>query len=235
MKELTPGIRRLKEIIDAQSSMSVSRAARCLAEAQLDITDLLPYADHDHSVDDGYGRIMVVDAGRYEIMVMTWNPGDFSAVHDHGHTMWGAVQVFGHVLHHTFNVSDGTFRLSKKEILPDGSIIKVNHPLVHQMGNVTSAPYLTLHLYGNDDLKGNITADSRIFEPQTGLIKHTRGGAFFNLPEKEVYDIEKMPQVDHATLVHQTAILLNYYQRFDEQKADYLSRTILNRLELCKN
>ena len=229
MKTITPGFLRLKKLIENDNNMTLVKAEQYLREAELEISDLMPYADFDHPVADGYGRKMVVDDEHFEIMVMAWNPGDFSAVHDHGYTSWGAVQVFGNVMHHTFSMSKDVFRVTKKEILPDGAIVKVNNALIHQMGNVTSTPYLTVHVYGNNERQGNITADSRIFELESGLIKHTTGGAFFNLPEEAVYDIEKMPEIDHNTMVHQLSILMQYYQRFDETKAEELTRSVLDR------
>lgn len=229
MIEITPGFRRLRDLVESDKEMSLSKAEQYLREAQLEISDLLPYADFDHPVEDGYGRKMVVDGEHYEIMVMSWNPGDFSSVHDHGYTTWGAVQVFGHVMHHTFSMSKEMFRLTRKEVLPQGTIVKVNHALIHQMGNVTTTPYLTVHLYGDNERQGNITADSRIFELESGLIKHTTGGAFFNLPEHSVYEIEKLPEVEHHTMVNQLSILMQYYQRFADDKAEELTRSVLDR------
>ena len=229
MIDITPGFQRLKNLLDSDQNMSLLKAEKYLQEAALELSDLMPYADFNHPVDDGYGRKMVVDAEHYEVMVMTWNPGDFSAVHDHGYTAWGAVQVFGNVMHHTFTTSQELFRVTKKEILAEGTIIKVNNALIHQMGNVTSSPYLTVHLYGNSERRGNITADSRIFELESGLIKHTTGGAFFNLPDHAVFDIEKMPEIEHTSMVHQLAILMQYYQRFTETRADELTRSVLDR------
>ena len=124
------------------------------------------------------------------------------------------------------------FRVTKKEILQDGAIVKVNNALIHQMGNVTSAPFLTVHLYGNNERHGDITADSRIFDLASGLIKHTTGGAFFNLPDEVVYDIEKIPKIEYETLVHQSAILMQYYQRFDREKADNLTRSVIDNLAI---
>jgi predicted metal-dependent enzyme (double-stranded beta helix superfamily) len=228
--EITPGLKRLKDMIDGDNSMSVTKVAEYVQEAAIEEADLMPYADYDHPVSDGYGRQMVVESAHYEIMVMSWAPGNFSAVHDHGYTNWGAVQVFGHVQHHTFAVKHDVFTITRKEILANKTIIKVNHPLIHQMGNVTSSPYLTLHVYGNNDHTGNITADARIFELELGLIKHTSGGAFFNLPDEKVYDIGQMPEIDQQTFVHQASILLQYYQRYDDEKRDSLCQALLEKL-----
>jgi predicted metal-dependent enzyme (double-stranded beta helix superfamily) len=234
MVDLTPGIRRLTTLIEGSDGMTLTKVAAMVKEAALEVADLLPFADFDHPLTDGYGRQLVYQGKHFEIMVMSWNPGDFSAVHDHGHTTWGAVQVFGDVLHHIFSIKRNLFSISKKEILVNGTIIKVNNALIHQMGNVTSNPYLTLHVYGDDAFVGDVTADSKIYEMESGLIKHTTGGVFFNLPENKVYDIEKMPEIDYKTFVHQAAILLPYYQRFAKDKADYLSRALLDKLKTCK-
>ena len=235
MSEITPGLKRLANLIEQDREMTISKVADYVKEAAIGLKDLMPYSDFDHHVEDGYGRQVVVEGDHYEIMVMSWNPGDFSAVHDHGYTTWGAVQVFGHMMHHTFTMNKELFRLTKKEVLANGTIIKVNNNLIHQMGNVTSSPYLTLHVYGDNEFVGDVTADSRIFELETGLIKHTTGGAFFNLPDEKIYDVEKMPEIDYQTFVHQASILMQYYQRYPEDKLDYLSRILMDKLTYCRS
>ena len=235
MTALTPGIKRLADLIHKNGEMTISRVADYVKDASISVEDLLPYADFDHPDEDGYGRQIAFAGKNYEIMVMSWNPGDFSAIHDHGYTTWGAVQVFGNVMHHTFATMQNRFSLTKKEILTNGTIIKVNNPLIHQMGNVTSSPFLTLHVYGDNVHIGNVTADSRIFELETGLIKHTTGGAFFNLPDEKIYDVEKMPEIDHQTFVHQASILLQYYQRFPEDRMGYLSSVLIDKLNYSQH
>ena len=235
MTVISPGLKRLADLIDNNGEMSISKVADFVKTASISVEDLVPYADFDHPKEDGYGRQIAVAGKHYEIMIMSWNPGDFSAVHDHGYTTWGAVQVFGPVMHHTFAIKKDRFTLTKKEILTNGTIIKVNNLLIHQMGNVTSSPYLTLHVYGDNVHVGDVTADSRVFELETGLIKHTTGGAFFNLPDEKIYDVEKMPQIDYQTFVHQASILMQYYQRFPEDKMDYLSRILMEKLSYSQH
>ena len=235
MVELTPGLERLRHLIENGGAMDLDKVASFVQQAAITVADLMPYADFDHPREDGYGRQLAYQGRHFEIMVMSWQPGDFSAVHDHGHTTWGAVQVFGHVMHQTFAIKKDVFTLTRKEILPAGTIIKVNNPLIHQMGNITSRPYLTLHIYGDDVYEGDVTADSRIFDLETGLIKHTTGGAFFHLPDHLVYDIAEMPAIDHQTMVHQAAILLPYYQRYDDARQEGLSRALFDRLSLCNH
>ena len=235
MTNLTPGLTRLKDLIESEEKMNMARVAEFVKEAAIDIPDLIPYADFDHPIEDGYGRKLVYQGKHFEIMVMSWQPGDYSAVHDHGYTTWGAVQVFGHVMHQTFAIKNNVFKLTRKEILPYGTVVKVNNPLIHQMGNVTTSPYMTLHIYGDAVYEGDVTTDTRIFELESGLIKHTTGGAFFNLPDENVYDIEKMPEIDEQTFIHQAAILLQYYQRYPQEITDELSQALVDQLTYCNH
>ncbi len=229
MTEITHGLKRLVDLIEANGEMTMSMVAEFVKTADIREEELMPYADFDHPKEDGYGRQMVIQGDHYEIMVMSWNPGDFSAVHDHGYTSWGAVQVFGPVLHHTFAIKKEEFILTKKEILVTGSIVKVNNPLIHQMGNVTSTPFLTLHVYGDNECTGKVTADARIYAVETGLIKHTTGGAFFNLPANRIDDEEPMPEIDYQTFVLQASILMQYYQRYPQEQMEILSKTLADK------
>ena len=228
---MSEGLDRLTRLVNAEPKMTVKKVAELVQTANIQVGDVEPFADYDHPIADGYGRKMAVETDHFEIMVMSWNSGDFSSIHDHGYTEWGAVQVFGNVMHHSFSNQGSEFKLSKKEILTTGSIAKVNHPLIHQMGNVTSEPYVTLHIYGSNDHAGVVTADARIFELETGLIKHTTGGAFFNLPDDQVYDITSMKPVERQTFVHQAALLLQYYERYDNAVIAEKRTNLLQRLE----
>ena len=228
---MSEGLERLAHLIRSEGRMTVKRAAELVEKADLNIEDLEPFADYDHPIEDGYGRKMAILDDRFEIMVMSWNPGDFSAVHDHGYTQWGAVQVFGNVMHHAFSNIGDEFTITKKEILSEGSVIRVNHPLIHQMGNVTSSPYLTLHMYGCDEHEGVITADSKIYELENGLVKHTTGGAFYNLPDNEVYDIHNMKPIERQTFVYHASLLLQYYERFNDELIAGKRQELLTRLD----
>ncbi|MEM8909696.1 MAG: cysteine dioxygenase family protein, partial [Bacteroidota bacterium] len=186
----------------------------------------------DHPVEDGYGRKMVHDAGHFEVMVMSWSPGDYSSIHNHGYTQWGVVQVFGHTHHFIFNLKENHLSFCKKEILTNKSVVKVNNALIHQMGNATSTPYMTLHVYGANDRSEAVTADAKNFELEFDRVAHTTGGAFFNLPETEIYDFEAGPQPSNEVLIHYGQLLLNYYQRQPHSaKTERLKQNILTKLE----
>lgn len=206
----------LSEATANGSTLNPEKVKDIVNKANVQVEDMMHYADFNHPLEDCYGRKMVFDNGNFEVMVMSWNPGDYSSIHNHGYTQWGVVQAFGHVHHMIYNTRNDELRFSKREILPSGTVVKVNNALIHQMGNASTDPYLTLHVYGCNDRDENVTADAKTFEIENNRIAHTTGGAFFNLPEDQVYDFEPLPPVSSNVLIHQAGLLLGYYNRLPE-------------------
>lgn len=238
MEKLSPGLQRLVDSIETQHKhVSVKLAAELMEKAKIVESDLLPWADYAHPITDGYGRNLAYHTDKFEVMIMTWNPGDYSSVHDHGYTQWGAVQVFGDVMHQSYSTVGDTFKLSSKEILSKGSITKVNNALIHQMGNATTKPYLTLHMYGANEPHETVTADMKIYELETGLIRKTNGGAFFNLTEEDAPIIDSMKPIEKETFVNQASILMQYYCRYAPDQIQERRLNLLHKLEgmACKN
>lgn len=69
---------------------------------------------------------------------MSWVPGDFSAIHDHGAAQWGAVKSFGEAEHAVFIQQNGTLRTCSRQScsrqsFPEGSVFPVSHDFIHQM------------------------------------------------------------------------------------------------------
>ena len=229
---LTPGLQRLVTSIEsAQEHVTVKLAAELMKQAQITEEDLQPWEDYGHPIKDGYGRKLAYHTDKFEVMIMTWNPGDYSCVHDHGYTQWGAVQVFGDVMHQSYTNVGGSFRLSSKEVLPYGSIVKVNNVLVHQMGNVTTKPYLTLHMYGANEPHETVTADMKVYELESGLIRKTSGGAFFNLTDEEAPIIGSVESIETETFVNQASILMQYYCRYAADEIRERRMLLLQKLE----
>lgn len=119
-----------------------------VVKADISAQDLMPWADFNHPVTDSYGRQLVFDGGHFEIMVMSWMPGDFSAIHDHGATQWGAVQCFGAAEHFIYTFTQGVLCTLQPAHYSPGMVHAVDHSLIHHMGNPGSEPFLSLHVYG---------------------------------------------------------------------------------------
>ncbi len=192
-RTLSQGLADLLAGLESRPPASPADAAARLAGARLGAADLMPWADFDHPLADSYGRLLVGRGARFELMVMSWSPGDYSAIHDHGAAQWGAVRYFGPADHAVFSLRGGELGLAARGTTPVGSVAEVDADRIHLMGNPGAAPFLSLHLYGCDRALDSITGDARVFDLHEGRIQRTDGGVFFCLPEAEVSRREPGP------------------------------------------
>ncbi len=186
IKDLPDSLQNLIKSLSLYPSLNSELVRQLLINAKIEAEELLPWATYDHSILDSYGRKLVYDGGYFEIMVMSWKPGDFSAIHDHGFTQWGAVQSFGQAKHINYQFKNNILYTQKEMDLKKKQIVTVNHDLIHQMGNPTDSYFLSLHIYGCNDRQGEITSNARIFDLFEGSIQYSNGGVFFCLPEREI-------------------------------------------------
>lgn len=184
--QLPDSIQRLIFLLSQASQITSDQAYRSLEQANIDSADLSNWETYNHAIADSYGRRLVYDGGYFEIMVMSWLPGDVSAIHDHGQTQWGAVQCFGQGIHTVYSLTGDELLTEAEMPLFPTQIVGVNHSLIHQMSNYSQERFLSLHVYGCYDHQDAITGDARIFDLLEGKVQYTNGGVFFCLPESEI-------------------------------------------------
>ena len=199
-KALLPAsLRYIVEQLEGQRELKPAELRRIVLDAKVQAEDLAPWADYEHPISDSYGRRLIYADSNFELMGMSWAPGDFSAIHDHGYTQWGAVQVFGPAEHAVFRIDeDRIYTLSRMQFKP-GDVVGVSHSLVHQMGNPTDEYFMSLHVYGQPEDIGNVTGDACVYELKDELIQRVDGGVFYALPPGEVKLAEKGPRPDFPT------------------------------------
>lgn len=164
---------------------SPAGACSLLEQADLSAQDLTAWSDFRHCPGDSYGRKLIAEAPGFEMLVMSWCPGDASAIHDHGKAEWGAVRVFGPAEHAVFRVrgrNPPVMQTAAVGSLSDGTILEVAPDLIHQMCNPTERSFLSLHLYGRQGGEGPVTGDARVFDLLDERVIRTDGGVFFALP-----------------------------------------------------
>ena len=209
--QLSEGLRKLILGLDSALAsgdrLTPKQSAKILEAAAVKKAELLPYEAFDHPETDNYGRKLICDRGQYEVMVMSWNPGAYSSIHNHGSTQWGCVQVFGHARHHSYTYRKQTLALARTETLPAGRVMKVNHTLIHQMGNPGPDPFLSLHIYGTHVAGKGITDRAANYDVQRGQIVYASGGAFFEIPEKDAEGVEPILRITEEVKAQQAIIL----------------------------
>lgn len=199
-KTFPKSLQQIINEIERLDTFSPQIIRKIVKKANVKREELEPWAQYNHPSADSYGRKMVYDGGFFEVMVMSWVPGDMSGIHDHGYTQWGCVQMFGDAEHSTFSIDEGKMRTLSRVMFKKGHIVGVTHDLIHQMGNPHGEEhFLSLHIYGNYDREDNITADARLFELNIGKIQRIDGGVFFALPEDEIKRTEDLPHPDYIT------------------------------------
>lgn len=173
-----------------RDSLDKSSLRDFLKELRLSSEDLLKWSDFDHPAEDSYGRKTIFLGKQFELMVMSWLPGDFSMIHNHGDASWGIVQALGDLTHRVYKLEDLNLSKVKEENLSVRQLVPVTHELIHQMGNATSEPIMSLHFYYNETPTEFITDNTFLFDILKQEIQTVRGGAFYGLPEDEIIEVK---------------------------------------------
>ena len=195
-----PGpIRDLVRTLESGLRFDASQAAEMLSKLEIGDSDLRPWHDFNHPVTESYGRLLVAAGHNFELMVMSWAPGDYSAIHDHGAAEWGGVRYFGPADHVIFDEDRGLLSLKERMTMGVGDVYAVDESLIHLMGNPTDSPFVSLHLYGRSEAAESIPGGARIFDLYEQRIQRTDGGVFFCLPEELITGREPCPRPDDAT------------------------------------
>jgi len=186
VRNLPDSLQHLISLLSQTKNLTPHQVQQNLQEAQIQSKDLQHWTTFDHPLTHSYGRKLVYDGGYFEIMVMSWVPGDISAIHDHGATQWGAVQCFGQASHWAYQLKDRLLQTKEYREITFGQIVRVSHELIHQMGNYSQEYFLSLHVYGTDQESSSITGNARVFDLFEGSIQYTDGGVFFCLPQEDI-------------------------------------------------
>ena len=201
MPELPRSLQFLVDQLNQKRDLTPVDMRRLLLDAKVSAEDLEPWADFDYPAEDSYGRKMIHHGPNFEILTMSWRPGSFSMIHDHGHTRWGAVQIFGPAEHATMRIDEDErlITTSRGPVAP-GETVAVGHSLIHQMGNPTEdTRFQSLHIYGLRDDVDVVTGDARMFDVENAKIWRGDGGVFFALPDDQIKAIEDGPVGDFST------------------------------------
>ena len=196
--------------LEAHPPRDAVEAAERLGAAKLAAGDLMAWSDLEHADTDSYGRRLVHQSARFELMVMSWRPGDYSAIHDHGAAEWGAVRYFGAADHVSFDLSAGQLAIQSRATTRLDALLCVEPSLIHLMGNAGQTSFVSLHLYGASEAQTHaITRGARIYDLFEDRIQRTDGGVFFCLPEAQIQSRESGPKAGPETLRLHHALMRN--------------------------
>jgi len=99
-------VKNLVETLESLEKFTTESVHGVVSECDIRAEDIEREVDYDYPVSDSYGRKMVHNGSFFEIMIMSWRPGDYSGIHDHGKAEFGAVKTFGAAEHAIFKLKN---------------------------------------------------------------------------------------------------------------------------------
>ena len=126
-----------------------------------------------------YGREILGAGENFEILEITWPPGRFCEIHDHGASR-ADIFISGLLESRTFVENNGLLKMTEREIVNGKSnlgFLQVKKGEIHQMGNPSKDFAVSIHLYYDD---GTSPEDGyRLFDMVSGAIRRSKGPAYF--------------------------------------------------------
>jgi predicted metal-dependent enzyme (double-stranded beta helix superfamily) len=219
MKDLPNSLKVLIEGLSEKKDINNNYVKEVLLKANIQKEDILPYANFDHDIHESYGRNVVYDGGNFKIMVLSWNPNDFSSIHSHGGIEWGMVKYFGEGQQKLYELEGKRLHLIDMQIMTIGSYEAITGGILHQTGNTSTEPLLTLHIYGSNSHDKKIGEGAEVFDLINDKIYITNGEAFLDIEPEGIINTYPGVEYDKETFMSKAIIRLKYYH--DKKDATY--------------
>ena len=216
---------RLQELIeklDKINEIDGFLLSDLLAGSEISAADLEPFATFDHSPSESYGRKLLYENGRFKILLMSWLPGDFTAIHNHGTSEWGSVRVFGSTSHRLYQFDNQILRLIEADTYPNGHVTTVFGDLIHMMGNSGSKSFTSLHVYGSNSKNPATQENAKIYIPELKRVVETAGEAFLSLKRELILSESEFTGFDPDAMADYLKLVKPFYIR--NNKIEILDR-----------
>lgn len=193
----------MKELIEKLTSLKDCNnkiLGEIMCEIQFLPDDFLPFTHFDHPDTESYGRTLLHKDERFKIILMSWAPGDFTAIHDHGNVEWGAVYSMGNATHRLYEMRNNMLHLRSSDKILAGQTHVLAGTLIHMMGNLEMTNNISIHIYGLNKAEKDISIETKVFSPENNCIFETAGPAFLNLQPGLIYKKEVLTPIDQIAL-----------------------------------
>lgn len=145
---LSPALARIVDDLDRAGPVVSRRdAVAILGRSDIAIDDVKAFVRESQH---GYARVRVARTDAYELLVMTWLPGQGSLAHDHAGSICALRVLQGHVEEAQFRPAvDGLVDAVGATELVEGEVIVDQSHDIHALTNRADAkvPLVTLHVY----------------------------------------------------------------------------------------
>jgi cysteine dioxygenase len=97
--------------------------------------------------DECYARNTVLLNGQCELVVICWQPGQMSAIHDHGSSYCLYLVIEGTMVEERYRLKDGKPEKTDERSFKRGDITIAAGDSVHRINNRTGKDLVTVHIY----------------------------------------------------------------------------------------
>ncbi len=210
---------KISKIIDELNShqfIDNTLVANIVSQVKLTASDLAIYKTFDHPISESYGRKLIFDHGNFKILLMSWRLGDFTAIHNHGHTEWGCVYFFGSATHRLYSTINDELKIVQKDQFQKGQIASVCGDLTHIMGNSSSECFTTLHIYGSNTRSADVSKDAIVYLPEFGKEVTTMGSAYLNVDKQLILSEKPLIKVSNEVVLDYFSLVKPFYERIGQ-------------------
>ena len=206
-------ISKLAQFLERKENISDNELLYAIRSLNVKLSDIGDYVNFNHDINKSYGRSVIYESNKVEIVLMSWNKEDYTSIHDHGYAQWGAVYSFGNIQNNCFKIENNTLKKLNETILKKGEIAIIDNSSIHQMGNPYDKPTITLHVYYTNKNVESVTGEARNFDLFSHTVYRANGGAFLDIPEKDIVSKENCPGFDNNIYDNYIKILQQYLNK----------------------
>ncbi len=206
-------ITSLAQYLESKQNISDNELLWSIKSLNLNYSDIGDYINFNHNINESYGRSVIYESNKVEIVLMSWNKEDYTSIHDHGYAKFGALYSFGDIQNNYFKIENNTLKKVNETVLQKGEIIIIDNSSIHQMGNPYKKPTLSLHVYYTNKNVESVTGEARNFDLYSQIVYRANGGAFLDIPEKDIVSTENCPEFDNNMYDNYLKILQQYLNK----------------------
>jgi cysteine dioxygenase len=139
-------IAAIEELKHKANEMSLPDLRRCISQLQPDRSEIEPYL---HFTSERYARNLVYKCANFECLVLCWQPGQRSPIHDHATSICAVYTLDGVLSADNYRkTSSGHIRADYSEDFKPGSVLTIQTTEIHQVSNLQDTKDLiSLHFY----------------------------------------------------------------------------------------
>jgi cysteine dioxygenase len=136
----------IEELKHTAKEMKVTDLRRFISNLKVGRAELEP---HIQFTTERYARNLVYKCDDFECLVLCWQPGQRSPIHDHANSICAVYTVDGQLSADNYRkMANGHIRADYSEDFKPGSVLSIQTTEIHQVSNLQdSAGLISLHFY----------------------------------------------------------------------------------------